>query len=487
MKNLSFLLQHIGPHKLIGTAERVVEHITFDSRKVNAEHPNTLFVAQRGTSVDGHNFIGKVIEQGGKIIVCETLPEEINDQVSYIEVPNSDIALGKLASAFFDFPSQKLRLVGITGTNGKTTTVTLLYRLFRKMGFPTGLLSTIENRIEEIVIPSTHTTPDAVELNELLHRMVEAGCQYCFMEVSSHSICQHRIAGLQFTGGLFSNITHDHLDYHKTFAEYIKAKKMFFDELPEDAFALTNLDDKNGLVMVQNSKAKVHTYSLQKAADFKGVILDNDFTGLQMTVNGKEVFFNLCGKFNAYNLLAIYGTAVLLGMNTDEVLQQMSGLGSAAGRFQLIRNNEGASAIVDYAHTPDALKNVLTTISDITQHSVQVITVVGCGGNRDKLKRPEMAAIACEYSDKVILTSDNPRTEKPEDILNDMQQGVSADQKRKVLVIENRREAIKTGCMLLQAGDVLLVAGKGHENYQEINHVKHHFDDTEEIKANFNI
>lgn len=487
MKNLSFLLQHIGPHKLIGTAKRVVEHITFDSRKVNAEHPNTLFVAQRGTSVDGHNFIGKVIEQGGKIIVCETLPEEINDQVSYIEVPNSDIALGKLASAFFDFPSQKLRLVGITGTNGKTTTVTLLYRLFRKMGFPTGLLSTIENRIEEIVIPSTHTTPDAVELNELLHRMVEAGCQYCFMEVSSHSICQHRIAGLQFTGGLFSNITHDHLDYHKTFAEYIKAKKMFFDELPEDAFALTNLDDKNGLVMVQNSKAKVHTYSLQKAADFKGVILDNDFTGLQMTVNGKEVFFNLCGKFNAYNLLAIYGTAVLLGMNTDEVLQQMSGLGSAAGRFQLIRNNEGASAIVDYAHTPDALKNVLTTISDITQHSVQVITVVGCGGDRDKLKRPEMAAIACEYSDKVILTSDNPRTEKPEDILNDMQQGVSADQKRKVLVIENRREAIKTGCMLLQAGDVLLVAGKGHENYQEINHVKHHFDDTEEIKANFNI
>lgn len=487
MKKLSFLLQHIGPHKLIGNTERIVEHITFDSRKVNAEHPNTLFVAQRGTSVDGHNFIGKVIEQGGQIIVCETLPEEINDQVTYIQVTNSDIALGELASAFFDFPSQKLRLVGITGTNGKTTTVTLLYRLFRKMGFPTGLLSTIENRIEETVIPSTHTTPDAVELNELLHRMVEAGCQYCFMEVSSHSICQHRIAGLQFTGGLFSNITHDHLDYHKTFAEYIKAKKMFFDTLPDTAFALTNIDDKNGFVMVQNSKAKVHTYSLQKAADFKGVILDNDFTGLQMTVNGKEVFFGLCGKFNAYNLLAIYGTAVLLGMDSDEVLQQMSGLGSAAGRFQLIRNNEGASAIVDYAHTPDALKNVLTTISDITQHSVQLITVVGCGGDRDKLKRPEMAAIACEYSDKVILTSDNPRTEKPGDILNDMLQGVTADQKRKVLVIENRREAIKTGCMLLQAGDVLLVAGKGHENYQEINHVKHHFDDTEEIKANFNI
>lgn len=487
MKNLASLLQHIGTYELTGSSDQVVNYITFDSRKVNAEHPNTLFVAQRGTTVDGHNFIEKVIEQGGKVIVCEKLPNTINAEVSYVKVPNSDIALGRLASAFYDFPSQKLNLVGITGTNGKTTTVTLLYRLFRKMGFPTGLLSTIENRIEDSVIPSTHTTPDAVELNELLHRMVEAGCQYCFMEVSSHSICQHRIAGLKFTGGLFSNITHDHLDYHKTFAEYIKAKKMFFDELPEDAFALTNLDDKNGLVMVQNSKAKIHTYSLLKAADYKGIILDNDFTGLQMTINGKEVFFNLCGKFNAYNLLAIFGAASLLGMDEGEVLQQMSGLGSAAGRFQLLRNNEGGSAIVDYAHTPDALKNVLSTITDITQHSVNVITVVGCGGDRDKLKRPEMAAIACEYSDRVILTSDNPRTEKPEDILNDMIQGVSADQKRKVLVIENRREAIKTGCMMMQGGDVLLVAGKGHENYQEINHIKHHFDDTEEIKNNFNL
>ena len=494
MKALSFLLQNIGEHELIGSPDHQVEAITFDSRKVNADHPNTIFVAQRGTRVDGHSFIGKVIEQGGRIIVCEELPAvetchgaSLQDDVTFIKVPNSDIALGLLASAFYDFPSKKLHLVGITGTNGKTTTVTLLYRLFRQMGYPTGLLSTIENRIEESIIPANHTTPDAIELNGLLNQMVEKGCQYCFMEVSSHAICQHRIAGLHFTGGIFSNITHDHLDYHKTFAEYIKAKKKFFDELPETAFALTNTDDKNGLVMTQNSKAKVHTYSLLKAADFKGLIIDNDFSGLQMTINSQEVFFNLCGRFNAYNLLAIYGTAILLGMKSEEVLQMMSGLGSAAGRFQLIRNQEGGSAIVDYAHTPDALKNVLSTITDITQHSVNIITVVGCGGDRDKLKRPEMAAIACEYSDKVILTSDNPRTEKPEDILNDMLTGVSADQKRKVLVIENRREAIKTACMLMQSHDVLLVAGKGHENYQEINHIKHHFDDTEEIKTNFNL
>lgn len=493
MKALSFLLQNIGEHELIGSPDHQVEAITFDSRKVNADHPNTIFVAQRGTRVDGHSFIGKVIEQGGKIIVCEEIPAEtqsfasLQKDVTFIKVPNSDIALGLLASAFYDFPSKKLHLVGITGTNGKTTTVTLLYRLFRQMGYPTGLLSTIENRIEESIIPANHTTPDAIELNGLLNQMVEKGCQYCFMEVSSHAICQHRIAGLHFTGGIFSNITHDHLDYHKTFAEYIKAKKKFFDELPETAFALTNTDDKNGLVMTQNSKAKVHTYSLLKAADFKGLIIDNDFSGLQMTINSQEVFFNLCGRFNAYNLLAIYGTAILLGMKSEEVLQMMSDLGSAAGRFQLIRNQEGGSAIVDYAHTPDALKNVLSTITDITQHSVNIITVVGCGGDRDKLKRPEMAAIACEYSDKVILTSDNPRTEKPEDILNDMLTGVSADQKRKVLVIENRREAIKTACMLMQSHDVLLVAGKGHENYQEINHIKHHFDDTEEIKTNFNL
>lgn len=487
MKTLAFLLQHIGEHKIYGSDDRKVEGITFDSRKINAEHPDTLFVAQKGTAVDGHSFIPKVIAQGGRMIVCETLPENVEAEASYIVVPNSDIALGKIASAFYDFPSQKLQLVGITGTNGKTTTVTLLHRLFSQLGYPTGMLSTIENRIEDVVVPSTHTTPDAIELNCLLHRMVEAGCQYCFMEVSSHSVCQHRIAGLHFAGGLFSNITHDHLDYHKTFAEYIKAKKRFFDELPESAFALTNLDDKNGLVMTQNSKAAVNTYSLQKSATFKGVVLDNDFTGLQMTINGKEVFFKLSGRFNAYNLLVIYGTAILLGMKSEEVLKVMSGLGSAAGRFQLVRNTEGSAAIVDYAHTPDALKNVLSTINDITQHSVQIITVVGCGGDRDKLKRPEMAAIACELSDKVILTSDNPRTEKPEDILADMMTGVSADQKRKVLVIENRHEAIKTGCMMLQAGDVLLVAGKGHENYQEINHVKHHFDDMEEIKNNFNL
>ncbi len=487
MKTLVYILQHIGKYELVGNSDHKIDFITFDSRKIDGEHANGIFVAQRGTAVDGHRFIGQVIEKGCRIVVCEELPAEIHPEVSYVKVPNSDYALGMIASAFYDFPSKKLHLIGITGTNGKTTTVTLLHRLFMQLGYPTGLLSTIENRIEDKVIASTHTTPDAVELNTLLHQMVEAGCEYCFMEVSSHAICQQRIAGLHFTGGIFSNITHDHLDYHKTFAEYIKAKKMFFDQLSPEAFALTNIDDKNGLVMVQNSNAKVHTYSLLKAADFKGAVIDNDFTGLQMNINGKEIFFKLCGRFNAYNLLAIYGTATLLGINSDEVLPAMSGLGSAAGRFQLVRNQQGGTAIVDYAHTPDALKNVLSTITDITEHSVNVITVVGCGGDRDKLKRPEMAAIACEFSDKVILTSDNPRTEKPEDILNDMIAGVSADQKRKVLVIENRHEAIKTACMLLQAGDVLLVAGKGHENYQEINHVKHHFDDMEEIKNNFNL
>lgn len=487
--NLTILLKSLRSYELTGEPELDVTELLFDSRAVSPQPDGAtqLYVAQRGTQTDGHKYIASAIERGCRVVVCEELPEILADNVCYIKVADSSIALGLLADAFYGHPSRKLKLVGITGTNGKTTTVTLLHRLFTMAGHKAGLLSTIVNRVGEEEVPATHTTPDAVELNRLLAKMVDGGCEYCFMEVSSHALCQHRVSGLRFTGGIFSNITHDHLDYHKTFAEYIKAKKKFFDELPETAFALTNLDDKNGLVMTQNSKANVKTYSLLKAADFKGVILDNDFTGLQMTINGQEVYFKLCGRFNAYNLLAIYGAAILLGMDSAEVLQQMSGLGSAAGRFQLIRNTEGGSAIVDYAHTPDALKNVLSTITDITQHSVNIITVVGCGGDRDKLKRPEMAAIACEYSDKVILTSDNPRTEKPEDILNDMLQGVGADQKRKVLVIENRHEAIKTACMLMQGKDVLLVAGKGHENYQEINHVKHHFDDTEEIKANFDI
>jgi len=420
-------------------------------------------------------------------VVCETLPENIDEQVCYIKVADSSVALGQLADAFYGHPSRKLKLVGITGTNGKTTTVTLLHRLFMLAGHKAGLLSTIVNRIGDQEVPATHTTPDAVELNKLLSQMVENQCEYCFMEVSSHALCQHRVTGLRFTGAIFSNITHDHLDFHKTFANYIAAKKSFFDKLPKTAFALTNIDDKNGKVMVQNTKANIHTYSLRTAADFKGIVMENAFTGLHMRINNREVYFKLCGKFNAYNLLAIYGAAVLLGLDEDEVLTKMSMLDSAAGRFQMLRGENGGTAIVDYAHTPDALENVLKTIRDIVGKEAEVITVVGCGGDRDALKRPEMAEIACRYSSKVLLTSDNPRTEDPQAILNDMVKGVPATKAKQVIVIENRREAIKTACMMLQPQGVLLVAGKGHENYQEINHVKHHFDDTEELKNNLNI
>ncbi len=488
MKPLTYLLKSLKHYDIVGSSDWTITDIAFDSRKIRAAEnvgASSLYVAQRGTQTDGHRFIPQVIAQGGSVIVCEELPEEVDPQVTYVKVPDSTFALGNLASAFFDHPSRKLHLVGITGTNGKTTTVTLLHQLFTRLGHKTGLLSTIVNKIGMEEVPATHTTPDAVELNALLARMVEAGCEYCFMEVSSHAVCQNRIAGLQFAGGIFSNITHDHLDFHKTFANYIAAKKAFFDRLPKKAFALTNVDDKNGLVMVQNSKAKVSTYSLLTAADFKGLVLDDCFRGLQMRINNREVFFKLCGKFNAYNLLAIYGTAVLLGAPEEEVLTQMSLLESAAGRFQLIYRKDGSTAIVDYAHTPDALENVLSTIRETIKNDTEVITVVGCGGDRDKTKRPEMAAIACKLSTRVILTSDNPRTENPSEILNDMQVGVPANKQKNVLVIENRREAIKTACMLLAPGGVLLVAGKGHENYQEINHVKHHFDDTEEIKSHF--
>lgn len=489
MKPLTLLLKSLKRCEVTGNTDWTITDVCFDSRKIVAANDpaaTTLYVAQRGTQTDGHQYIPQVIENGCHVVVCEVLPEQLLPNVTYVKVTDSTVALGNMAAAFYDNPSRKLKLVGITGTNGKTTTVTLLHRLFTNLGYKTGLLSTIVNRIGDEEVPSTHTTPDAVELNMLLDRMVQAGCQYCFMEVSSHSICQHRIAGLQFAGGLFSNITHDHLDFHKTFVNYIAAKKAFFDSLPKTAFALTNVDDKNGMVMVENCKAKINTYSLQTAATFKGRILDNCFRGLQMRINDREVFFKLCGKFNAYNLLAIYGTAILLGMPQDEVLVQMSLLESAAGRFQLIHRADGSAAIVDYAHTPDALQNVLSTIREISQQDSEVITVVGCGGDRDKTKRPEMAEIACKLSTRVILTSDNPRTEEPAAILQDMLEGVPAGKKKNVLVIENRREAIKTACMLLQPGGVLLVAGKGHENYQEINHVKHHFDDTEEVQNAFN-
>ena len=489
MKPLNILLKSLRSYELTGDPAVNISEILFDSRAVSAqpEDATQLYVAQRGTQTDGHKYIPAAIAQGCRAVVCETLPENIDEQVCYIKVADSSVALGQLADAFYGHPSRKLKLVGITGTNGKTTTVTLLHRLFMLAGHKAGLLSTIVNRIGDQEVPATHTTPDAVELNKLLSQMVENQCEYCFMEVSSHALCQHRVTGLRFTGAIFSNITHDHLDFHKTFANYIAAKKSFFDKLPKTAFALTNIDDKNGKVMVQNTKANIHTYSLRTAADFKGIVMENAFTGLHMRINNREVYFKLCGKFNAYNLLAIYGAAVLLGLDEDEVLTKMSMLDSAAGRFQMLRGENGGTAIVDYAHTPDALENVLKTIRDIVGKEAEVITVVGCGGDRDALKRPEMAEIACRYSSKVLLTSDNPRTEDPQAILNDMVKGVPAAKAKQVIVLENRREAIKTACMMLQPQGVLLVAGKGHENYQEINHVKHHFDDTEELKNNLNI
>ena len=487
--NLTILLKSLRSYELAGDPDLNVTEILFDSRAVSMQPDGAtqLYVAQRGTQTDGHKYIAAAVAQGCRAVVCEELPETMADKVCYVKVPDSSVALGLLADAFHGHPSRKLKLVGITGTNGKTTTVTLLHRLFMLAGHKAGLLSTIVNRVGDEEVPATHTTPDAVELNQLLARMVENGCEYCFMEVSSHALCQHRVSGLRFAGAIFSNITHDHLDFHKTFANYIAAKKSFFDKLPKSAFALTNIDDKNGRVMVQNTKAAVHTYSLRTAADFRGVVMENAFTGLHLRINSREVFFKLCGKFNAYNLLAIYGAAVLLGMDEELALTKMSMLDSAAGRFQMMRTAEGATAIVDYAHTPDALENVLKTIRDIVGKTAEVLTVVGCGGDRDALKRPEMAEIACKYSTKVILTSDNPRTEDPKAILDDMVKGVPAGKSKQVAVIENRREAIKTACLMLQPQGVLLVAGKGHENYQEINHVKHHFDDTEEIKNCLNI
>ncbi|MCL2167626.1 MAG: UDP-N-acetylmuramoyl-L-alanyl-D-glutamate--2,6-diaminopimelate ligase [Lentimicrobiaceae bacterium] len=479
-KKLKNLFAKLKPIQIIGNEDITISNMQFDSRKVVEK--NTLYVAQKGTQADGHQFINQAIANGATAIVCEVIPEIIAENCTYIQVQNSAVALGELAAAFYDFPSQNITLVGITGTNGKTTTATLLQSLFMSLGYPTGLISTIVNKINHIEIPSTHTTPDALSLNQLLNDMVHAGCQFCFMEVSSHAIVQQRIAGLHFSGGIFSNITHDHLDFHKTFMNYIKAKQQFFEMLPKNAFVLTNIDDKNGKVMVQSAKAKIYTYSLRTGADFKGKITDNSFEGLTCEFNGNEVYLKLCGKFNAYNLLAIYGTALLLGMKEDEVLLAMSKLESANGRFQVIRDGKNRTFIVDYAHTPDALKNVLSTIKDITQNSAEVITVVGCGGDRDALKRPVMAEVACNFSNKVILTSDNPRTEDPNKILSDMETGVPVAYKQNVLIIENRREAIKTAFHLLPENGVLLIAGKGHETYQEINGIKHHFDDREEIE-----
>ena len=456
--------------------------ITFDSRNVK---PNSLYFAVKGTQVDGHNYIDKAIENGAIAIVCEKLPKNIIEAITYILVDNSAHVLGIGASNFFGNPSEKLRLVGVTGTNGKTTIVTLLYRLFNDAGYNCGLLSTIENIINREVIPSTHTTPDPIELNMLLQKMVESGCEYAFMEVSSHSVDQERITGLVFAGGIFTNLTHDHLDYHKTMANYRNAKKKFFDGLPETAFALTNIDDKNGAYMVQNTRAKKLTYALKHDADFKGIVMESHFDGMMLKVNGTEVFTQLVGGFNASNLLAIYGAALSLGFNKDELLVEISKLHGANGRFDMLHSESGIVGIVDYAHTPDALENVLNTINDVRCHKETLISVVGCGGNRDTTKRPEMAAVAVRLSDRVILTSDNPRNEDPDEIIRQMKAGIEEKDSHKVLSITNRHEAIRTAVALAKKGDIILVAGKGHETYQEINGVKNHFDDKEELSKAF--
>lgn len=482
MKLLSDILYKARLEEVIGSTNLAISSVTFDSRKVKKD---ALFVATRGTATDGHHYIEKAIEGGAAAIVCEELPEVQRENITYVKVTDSGLALGYIACNFYDHPSEKLKLVGVTGTNGKTTTVTLLFNLFKSLGYQVGLLSTVQNKINNEVIPSTHTTPDALALNELLAQMVEQGCQYVFMEVSSHAVVQHRIAGLNFTGAVFSNITHDHLDYHKTFDEYIKAKKRFFDNLPEEAFALVNKDDRHGMVMLQNTKAQKHTYALRSVADYKCRIIENHLNGLLLNIDGKEVWVKLIGSFNAYNTLAVYATAVLLKQDKDQVLIALSNLDSVEGRFQYVKSQSGIIAIVDYAHTPDALKNVLETIKDIRSGNEQVITVVGCGGDRDTTKRPIMAQIACDYSSRVIFTSDNPRTEDPEEILNQMQAGINPVDAKKTLRISDRREAIKTACSFAKNGDIILVAGKGHEKYQEIKGVKHPFDDFEIVKENF--
>ena len=483
MKKINDILRQSNVIEVVGNDGKIVAGLTFDSRKCS---DGIAFFALRGTQVDGHDFIGKAIEKGSKVVVCERLPEAIVDDVTYYVVEDSAVALGYAASEFYDRPSEKLRLVGVTGTNGKTTIATLLYRLFFNAGYPCGLLSTIENRINNIVVPSTHTTGDQLQINEMLSRMVEAGCEYAFMEVSSHAIDQDRIAGLHFVGGIFTNLTHDHLDYHKTVAAYRDAKKKFFDNLTSSAFALTNLDDRNGMVMLQNTKATKKTYSLRTDADFKGVVMESYFDGMELKINRNNISTFLVGKFNVSNLLAIYGAASLLGMSDDDLLKEISKLQSAPGRFQMVHSDSGVVGIVDYAHTPDALKNVLDTINEIRTHNETLITVAGAGGNRDAAKRPEMAATAVMRSDRLIITSDNPRFEEPEEIIRQMREGVGGEYYNKVLCISDRREAIRTAAALAKKGDIILVAGKGHENYQEIKGVRHHFDDVEELSKALN-
>ncbi len=481
---LNELLNHVNVLTILGDPEKDICGVNIDSRRIEAGH---LFIAIPGTQTDGHRFIPKAIELGATAILCEQLPEEQKAEVTYVVVKSTEAVVGQVATLFYGDPSTKLKLVGVTGTNGKTTIATLLYNMFRAFGHKCGLLSTVCNYIEGEPIPADHTTPDPIELNKLLAQMVEAGCEYAFMECSSHAIAQKRIGGLKFAGGLFTNLTRDHLDYHKTFENYRDAKKAFFDGLGKDAFAITNADDKNGMVMVQNCQAQIKTYSTRRIADFKAKIIECHFEGMYLDINGKEVGVQFIGKFNVSNLLAVYGAAVMLGKKPEEILVILSTLKSVNGRLEPIRSPEGYTAIVDYAHTPDALENVLNAIHEVLDGKGKVITVCGAGGNRDKGKRPLMAQEAVKQSDKVIITSDNPRYEEPQAIINDMLAGLDNRQMKKVISIVDRREAIRTACMLAQKGDVILIAGKGHEDYQEIQGVKHHFDDKEVVREIFSL
>ncbi len=482
---LSEIISNLKVLQTIGDTERNIEGINIDSRLIKENH---LFVAIKGTVADGHNYINKAVELGAKAILCEDIPAEKTEGITYIQVESTEDAVGKCATAFYGNPTSKLKLIGVTGTNGKTTIATLLYNMFRKMGYKVGLVSTVCNYIDDVAVPTDHTTPDPITLNALLGRMADEGCAYAFMEVSSHSVAQKRIGGLKFAGGIFTNLTRDHLDYHKTVENYRNAKKGFFDSLDKDAFAVTNLDDKNGMFMVQNTKATVKTYSTRTIADFKANIIEQHFEGMYLDINGKEVGVNFTGKFNVSNLLAVYGAAIMLGKKPEDVLLILSTLKPVSGRFETLHSPNGYTAIVDYAHTPDALVNVLESIEEVMKSSKkgQIITVCGAGGNRDKGKRPIMAQEAANHSDKVIITSDNPRFEEPQDIINDMLAGLSSEQMKKVISIVDRKEAIRTACMMAQPDDVILIAGKGHENYQDVKGVKHHFDDKEVVTEIFN-
>lgn len=479
---LKELIRNISPINIVGCTEKEITGVNIDSRRIEAGH---LFVAMKGTQTDGHAYISKAIEKGATAILCEDIPETTVEGVTYVQVKSTEDVVGEVATTFYGDPSKHLKLVGVTGTNGKTTIATLLYNMFRKLGYKCGLLSTVCNYIEDEKIHADHTTPDPIELNYLLSRMVQAGCQYAFMECSSHAIAQKRIGGLKFTGGIFTNLTRDHLDYHKTFENYRDAKKAFFDGLPKGAFAITNADDKNGMVMVQNTKATVKTYSTRSMADFRAKILECHFGGMYLEIDGREVGVQFIGKFNVSNLLAVYGAAIMLGEKPEDVLVVMSTLKSVSGRLDPVHSPEGYVAIVDYAHTPDALENVLKAIHEVLNGKGEVITVCGAGGNRDKGKRPLMAQEAVKQSDKVIITSDNPRFEEPQAIINDMLAGLNSQQMKKVISIVDRKEAIRTACMMAKKGDVILVAGKGHEDYQEVCGVKHHFDDKEVLKEIF--